>query len=84
MENTDINKDILSGFANNEPLISAVRKILEEQFNASKLELNLSNEQLGERARARIDGMRRVEEAFRQIARYKTFKPKKEGVNPAR
>ena len=70
--------------ADNPPLLDAVKTKIVQQFDTPNLELSLTNEQLGERVRARLDGLRRVEEGFAQIARLKTAENVTTTHNPAR
>jgi len=80
-------KSILTVLADNESLMEAVRSVLERHFSVENVPMNseLSNENLGELVRARVQGKRLIDEAFKEIERYKTpGKPEPTGVNPAR
>lgn len=83
------NNEILSLIANNPTLSQALKDLLLKQFDAPKnwaldLPETTSNELLGEFLRARIAGSNAVEDAFKEISKFKTPEPRIEKVNPGR
>lgn len=76
--------NILKILADNQPLLEAVRSKVLEQFSVDLLSWQQPNEILGQQVRARLEGISKVEEAFKQIARLKSVQEKKAVSNPAR
>jgi hypothetical protein len=76
--------NILKMLADNPALLTETRKVITNEFADSSLELNLTNEQLGERTRARMTGLEAVDRAFKKILLYQTVEPRPMGVNRAR
>lgn len=76
-------KPILKVLADNPALLDAVKEVILRQFDL-KLTFQkvseLPNEQLGSLERARLAGINGVEDAFREIEKYKT-QPSKQGDN---
>lgn len=80
-----MHNEILKVLADNPALLAAVRETIEKHFSIEKLDTTLSNEQMGEVVRAKVEGKRLVQDAFREIERYKTTEIKEPTVrNPAR
>lgn len=77
-------KQILEAFANNDLMLEAVHKFLRKQFSGDKLDTSMNNEILGQKTRARLEGLAKVEGAFRELRTLKTIKNDKQGINPAR
>lgn len=75
---------ILKVIADNKILFDEVKKIVEAEFETQPVELTLSNERLGERERARLEGKLAVERAFSKILSYQSSVDKPEVKNPAR
>ena len=75
--------DILKAIADNPSLLDAVRKTIEAEFSLDNLDTTHANELLGEKVRARIEGLARVQEAFKKINRYKSNPDKPDKVNRA-
>lgn len=77
--------NILNIVADNESILKALREIFEKHFT---LDINgvtqLDNEGIGQVVRARMDGLKKIEEAFKEIRSYKTVAEEKEQPNPAR
>jgi len=75
---------LLKSLADNHELFEAVKNKITSKFT---IEMNgyedVSNEHIGQVIRARIDGRKLVEEAFREIATLKTIK-EEESFNQAR
>lgn len=78
------NKAILKAFADNQPLFYEVKKVIEEVFKTEEVNMQDSDEVIGQMTRARIDGMRRVEKAFKEIEKYKTPDLRNSEMMPAR
>lgn len=75
----------LQPFADNDTLSAAVRKLLEDQFSTDSLKADHSDEVLGQMVRARIVGLKAIEEAFKEIAKCKTVKDSGvDKLNPGR
>lgn len=76
---------ILKIIADNQFLLTELKKVFEEQFNdVEPIELGFSNERLGERVRAKLEGKVLVERAFSKIMSHQTIPPKGDVKNPAR
>lgn len=78
------NRDILRTFADNEAVMAAVRELLEKQFSTDNLEATDSDILLGQMVRAKLVGLKAIEDAFREIAKYKTVDKSSGKVNPGR
>lgn len=79
-------ESMLKVIADNQLLFNELRKIFDAEFSdsVSPIELGFSNERLGERVRARMEGKMSVERAFNKIMEYQTPPTKMEKENPAR
>lgn len=78
-------KSILTIIADNQILFEELKKVFEDEFNdVEPIELGFSNERLGERVRAKMEGKVSVERAFNKILTYQTPVSKGEIKNPAR
>lgn len=77
-------ESILKTIADNPALLGEVKNIVLGEFVTQPVELSLSNERLGERIRANMDGKLAVERAFNKILSYRTPETKPEAKNPAR
>jgi hypothetical protein len=75
---------ILKVIADNPALLEAVRGLFLEKFSTDDLSPQMSNEVLGQKVRARLEGLAKVEEVFKEIEKCGSVEKKKEGVNPAR
>lgn len=75
---------ILKVIADNPALFDEVKNVVLAEFVTQPVELSLSNERLGERIRANMEGKLAVERAFNKISGYKTPEIKPEAKNPAR
>lgn len=75
---------ILKTIADNPLLLGAVRQIIEDEFTLDEIATTMTNEAMGQVVRARIEGMKKIEKAFKKIEQYKSFADKKESANPAR
>lgn len=82
MQEQDIS--ILKGFADNQLLVATVRKTIEEQFLTDAVTPDMTNETLGQITRARVEGLKRVDNAFKEIEKCKSREERKEIINPAR
>lgn len=79
----DIEKSILKLVADNPPLAVAIKHALLAEFKEGGT-AGLTNLELGEITRARLDGIERIENAFKKISQYKTVTEREKGSNPAR
>lgn len=75
---------LLALIADNQLLFDELKACLTKQFSLDALDTTLSNEEIGARVRARLDGLKAVEDAFREIATYKTKTGAEKPQNPAR
>jgi hypothetical protein len=75
---------ILKGIADNPALIDELKKLFMEEFESDPIEVDFSNERLGELVKARLMGKRAVEAVFSKIMENKTLQPKMEGKHPGR
>lgn len=77
-------ESILKVIADNPALFEEVKNIVLAEFATQPVELTLSNERLGERIRANMEGKLAVERAFNKISGYKTPEVKPSPINKAR
>ena len=75
---------ILKSVADNAELTKALRELFLKQFDESGITTQLDDSSLGQVTRARLEGIKRVEQAFKQIETLKTVEEKPEEDNPAR
>lgn len=75
---------VLKIIADNQFLFDELKKVFEAEFEPSTLELGFSNERLGERVRARLEGKMIIERAFNKILSYQTPIVRVDERNPAR
>ena len=77
--------EILKGLADNPMLFDAVTKAILNKFTLRFDNYrDVSNEQLGAYARARLEGLQLVDEAMSEIARLRTVQDKPDTRMPAR
>lgn len=77
----------LKTIADNPLVFDALKEKLLSKFVIEKIDtifLDLPNQLLGERVRARVDGRHLVEEALNEIAALKTVNNKREALHPGR
>ncbi len=77
-------RSILQSLADNDMMLDAVKKVILHQFKDDKMDTNMTNEILGQKARARLEGIQRVEAGFQTIKKFQSLKEHKQAVNPAR
>ncbi len=78
-------KTILHLLADNPLLFDTVKELIEEQFETdARTDEAISDVQLGQIYRARLVGLQKVRDAFKEIASYRTMKDKPERVNRGR
>lgn len=65
---TDSDKTVLALLADNPVLFDTVQRVIKDRFSPDSLSTDMTNEQLGERTRTRIEGIQKVEDGFREIA----------------
>jgi hypothetical protein len=79
---------ILKVIADNPALLQAVKETILAEFDVSTISLlkmeRLSNNAIGELARAQMAGVKAVEDAFLKIEKHKTIPAGQEKLNPAR
>ena len=73
----------LRPFADNKEMMAAVKLAILDEFSTS-MSLDMPNEELGQVVRARLEGTRLVEEAFRKISSMRTPDAPEQEVNMAR
>ena len=76
--------DILKIVADNPALIEALKEHILKQFDENTLSTSLDNESLGQVTRARLEGIKKVNQAFKELELLKTVKERPVGDNPAR
>ena len=78
-------KTILRLVADNPQLFDVLKQTLLDQFEVTGVVTDTdTNEILGQQLRSYLEGRQKVEQAFRQIATYKTSNTGSETKNPAR
>lgn len=75
---------ILKSFADNPALFKAVKELVRGKFYEDGVFTGMTNEELGQIVRARIDGLKKVDEAFAEIESHKTLKEQDESFMPGR
>lgn len=75
--------ETLKALADNPSLTKAVRDVLEKYFSTDKLTSDLADIELGQMVRARLVGLKAINDAFAEIASYRTQKKPPAGDNPA-
>lgn len=80
----DFDSALLRIVADNQPLFDTLKATIRGQFAFDSIVPDVSNDILGQRVRARIDGLALVDEAFATIKRCATVPQGKGGQNPAR
>ena len=74
---------ILKGVADNAEMTKALKELLLKQFD-DEGNTNLTDEALGQVTRARLTGITKINNAFKEIETLKTVKEKPEAPMPAR
>ena len=74
---------ILKILADNKELTAAVREVIEKCFSTDQLTSDLADIELGQMVRARLVGLKAVNEAFAEIARHASVREVEEKHNPA-
>jgi len=75
---------ILKSVADNGELTKALKELLLEQFKEDGGGTQLDDSSLGQVTRARLEGIKRIEQAFKQIETLKTVKETPEEAHPGR
>jgi hypothetical protein len=75
---------ILRALADNPALMEAVRETIESEFKTESIDLNMDNEMLGQITRSKIDGLQKIDSAFKKIAQSKSVPDAPEKKNPGR
>lgn len=66
------NKQILNVIADNPSLFEEVKLTILEHFEKEEIRSDMSDEILGQITRSKLNGIKNVQNAFNEIARYKT------------
>lgn len=80
--------NVLKGLADNEALLAEVHKTYADQFTVDIESrwvgdaIGITNEELGEIIRARLEGLRKVEKATKIIESHRSVPTPKKGDNP--
>ena len=77
-------KSNLTIIADNPILFQELKDVMLKQFNLDDISTSLADESLGQVVRARLDGRKLVEGAFKAIEQCKTTEQKKEEPAPFR
>jgi hypothetical protein len=78
-------KEILAILADNQILLDEVKLVFKKHFALDDIGTTFDNETLGQMVRARVDGLKKVEAAFKEIENCKSVKDTVGDVkNPAR
>lgn len=75
---------ILTTLADNPALCEAFKALFLKHLNADTTDPGMTNEVLGQITRSRMDGLRVLENTFKEVERCKTVERKPQGLNPAR
>lgn len=67
-----MNKDLLRPIADNPALFDALKALFKERFNEDDITANMSNETIGQVARARYLALKGIDEVFEKIRAIKT------------
>jgi len=77
--------EILAVIADNPALLQAVKDVVLKQFNVDAIDPTLPIEQIGQKVLARLEGLKAIELAFKEISLHKSGQEKaKQPQNPAR
>ena len=76
--------EILKTVADNPALIEALKELFLKQFNEEYGNTKLDNESLGQVTRSRLDGIEKINLAFKELETLKTVKEKPVEDNPGR
>lgn len=76
--------EVLKVIADNPLLLQAVRELLEKQFSEEVAFDSLSDEHIGQITRARVNGLKKIAAAFKEIEAYKSVPDRPQSPNPAR
>ena len=78
-----MSNNVLANLANNKELFDAVREVFLKQFSIDGLKPDIGDELLGQAVRARLIGIKGVEDACREIESHKTVPQSPNKENPA-
>lgn len=78
------NKQILKIIADDLSLTTELKDLFGGFFTIDNLDTSKANNELGEQVRARLEGKKLLEAAFKELERYKTPETRKVSENPAR
>lgn len=77
-------KEVLQSLADNPLLLEMIRKLLEDKFSIDSLKADDADMILGQMVRARLVGLKAVDEAFREIEQYKSSNKTVDKKNPVK
>lgn len=72
-----MNEDILKLVADNHNLTTELKALFARFFAISTVEMAGTNEEIGEKVRARVEGQKLLEAAFKELERHKTPETRK-------
>lgn len=77
--------NVLSIIADNQALIDALKELFVNKFMKDGAQSDaISDELLGQMYRARLIGLQKIDEVFKEVSTYKTRRDLPRGPNPAR
>lgn len=76
--------DLLKIIADNPALSAALRELLEKQFAEEVAFDSLSDEHIGQLTRTRVNGLKKIAAAFKEIDAHKSIPERAQSPNPAR
>lgn len=78
------NRELLKSLADNPALMQLLRELLEKHFSVDNLEATESDIILGQLVRARLVGLKAVEDAMKEIAQCKSIPASVDKLNPGK
>ncbi len=75
--------NILKNIADNPELLKAVKETVLKHFEDADISSSMTDEQIGQITRARVSGIEKVEDAFREIEAFKSAPTPTPKDNPA-
>ena len=76
--------ELLKPIADNPMLLKALREHFGKFFSLDDIKTAMDNETLGQFTRARVDGLMRLDQAFKEIEACATIEPRPPVGNPGR
>lgn len=79
------NKEIIKAVADNPILAKALKDLIAKYFTFDYgVNTKMTNESLGQVTRANVEGLKKIEQAFKEIENFKTVASQEGKPNPAR